>query len=149
MLVVTSVILTDKEPIKTGYMTNEILQFTMYLLGCSEEEALKKYSDWQEGVRTTRIPELHEVLTAICKENNINIADVKGKCRIKDLVETRKEYCYMAKDLTHKSFRIIGEEINRDHATVLHHYNEVKFWLKIPGYHLKEKLERIEEELKL
>ena len=124
MKVVTSICITDKEPVKTsGYICVEL---------------------------TT-------ILKAVCVINEVNIFDVKGKSRKGMLVTARREYCYLACRFTQlternpggNSLSKIGAEINRSHATVLHHKGKVVSWFRIPGYRLKEKFERIEEELKL
>ena len=101
--------------------------------------------------------ELNAILKAVCYINQVDIFDVKGKRRFRELVTARREYSYLACKLTqlsennpyHNSLATIGAEINRDHATVLHHYNKIESWLDIPGYKLKEKFEMIENQLKI
>jgi len=122
MKVVTSVNLTDKKPIKTGG----------YI--CLE---------------------LNTILKAVCHINNVNIYDVKGKQRFRELVSARREYCYLACKLTQLTERNpqgnslvkIGNEINVSYSNVLYHNKKILFWLKIPSYGLKEKLEQIEKQL--
>lgn len=124
MRIITSVDLTANEPIKTGG----------YI--CIELDA---------------------ILKAVCYVNNVNIFDVKGKRRFEELVIARREYCYLACKLTQlnerspygNSLNKIGIEINRDHATVLHHKRVVNNWLKINSYGLSEKFELIEKQFKI
>lgn len=124
MKIVTEVDLTSGEPIKTG----------SYI--CIE---------------------LDTILKAICYVNNVNIFDVKGKRRFQELVMARREYSYLACKLTQlnerspygNSLAKIGEEISKDHATVLHHCKTIRNWLGIKSYGLKEKFELIEKQLKI
>jgi len=56
-------------------------------------------------------------------------SDISGKSRVRHNVYARIIYSYIAKNNTNNCFRIIGEEINRDHATVIYHvriFNELK-----------------------
>ena len=124
MKVVTSINLTASEPIKTdGYTSIE----------------------------------LDAILKAVCYINQVSVFDVKGKRRFRELVTARREYSYLACKLTQLSERnpysnsliTIGAEINRNHATVLHHYNKIESWLGIKSYNLKEKFEMIENQLKI
>ena len=124
MKVVTSIDLTASEPIKTGGYN-----------GCS----------------------LNSILRTVCDVNRVDISAVKGKRRYQWLVTARREYCYLACKLTqlsernpyHNSLTTIGAEINRDHASVLHHKNKINGWLEISSYRLKEKFELIENQLKI
>ena len=98
---------------------------------------------------------LSEILNAVCDVNNIDPFDVKRKRRFKNLITVRREYCYLAWKLTKlternpygNSLSVIGAEIGKDHATVLHHKDKVLDWLKIHSYGLREKLEMIEAKL--
>ena len=124
MKVVTSIDLTASEPIKTGGYN-----------GCS----------------------LNSILRTVCDVNRVDISAVKGKRRYQWLVTARREYCYLACKLTQLSERnqysnslaTIGAEINRDHATILHHFRIIENWLDIESYKLNEKFELIENQLKI
>ena len=109
MKVITKVDLTASEPIETGG----------YIKG-----------------------DLDSILRTVCYVNGVDISSVKGKRRYKWLVTARREYCYLACKLTqlsernpyHNSLATIGAEINKDHATVLHHCRIIEGWLDIEGY---------------
>ena len=124
MKIVTKVTLTASEPIKTGG----------YIRG-----------------------NLDSILRAVCYVNQVDIFDVKGKRRFRELVTARREYSYLACKLTqlsernpyHNSLATIGAEINKDHATVLHHCRIIENWLKISSYRLQEKFEFIEKQMKI
>jgi len=101
--------------------------------------------------------ELEAILKAVCYVNQVDIFDVKGKRRFRELITARREYSYEACKLTqlsernpyHNSLATIGSKINRDHASVLYHKKKAESWLNIPGYNLKEKFEMIENQLKI
>ena len=99
--------------------------------------------------------ELARILRVVCEVNEVEIAAVKGKRRFQNLITSRREYCYLACKLTQfsvknphgNSLSVIGSEIGKSHASVLHHNKKVNNWLKITGYCLQEKLEMIEAKL--
>ena len=99
--------------------------------------------------------ELFKILRATCNVNSVLISDVKGERKFEYLMMARREYCYLACELTQKtmlrpngkSLAQIGAEINKDHATVLYHKRKIITWLNIPAYNLKEKLELIKKAL--
>jgi chromosomal replication initiation ATPase DnaA len=107
----------------------------------------KYYKAWLKEHESQE--ELVKILRVICEINDVDIVDVKGKSRNKELVTARREYCYFAYNVSKKSMKKIGAKINKDHATVLHHKNKMEGWLNIPGYNLKEKFELIENQLKI
>jgi len=107
----------------------------------------KYYKAWLKEQESQE--ELVKILRVICEINDVDIVDVKGKSRNKELVTARREYCYFTCNVSKKSMEKIGAKINKDHATVLHHKNKMEGWLNIPGYNLKEKLELIENQLKI
>jgi len=92
---------------------------------------------------------LDTILKAICYVNNVNILDVKGKRRFEELVIARREYCYLARELTNEPQWKIGAEINLSHDNVYFHCKKVLQWLKITSYGLQEKFELIEKQLKI
>ena len=106
-------------------------------------------------IQSERVIELSLILNVVCWFDNVNVSDVKGEKQFKELRTARQDYCYIACKLTQQrwnpygnTLRIIGKEINRDHATVLYHKNKIEGWLEIPAYNLREKLELIEGRLR-
>jgi len=126
----------------------KLIKFGMYLSGHNQETIEQIYKDWDYGSEPEYEETLSKILRVICDINNVDICRVKGKSRDIDLITARREYCYFACQLTKKSLKKIGSEINKDHATVLHHKRIILNWLNIPAYNLKEKLELIEGKLK-
>jgi len=100
---------------------------------------------------------LDSILRAVCYVNQVDIFDVKGKRRFRELVTARREYSYLACKLTrlsernpyHNSLATIGSKINRDHASVLYHCRIIESWLKIESYKLMDKFMFIEKQLKI
>ena len=129
-------------------MKQKMFKFAMFLTGHDRETIEQMYKDWDSGSEPEYEEILSKILRIICDINEVDINDAKGIDRDTDLITARREYCYFACRLTKKSLSKIGAEINKDHATVLHHKKKIEGWLDIPAYNLKEKLEIIEGKLK-
>ena len=70
---------------------------------------------------------LNNYLNIISDKYGINLKSLKGKTRIREIVEARQLFCATAKHLNPKiSYKIIGSIINRDHSTVLYSIKTVK-----------------------
>ncbi len=101
--------------------------------------------------------ELSAILAAVCEVNEVNVFNVKGKRRFRNLVTARREYCYLACKLTQlternplgKSLSVIGSEVNISYCDVLYHKKIVLNWFKIKGYKMEEKFNEIINLLKL
>lgn len=65
------------------------------------------------------------LLNRILQQFSITEEELKGKCRVRNLVEARSIYAY----LLHKQFNetsvSVAKELNRNHATILHLCNNV------------------------
>lgn len=62
-----------------------------------------------------------KVLAAVAKHFNIELAELKGKCRSKDIVVPRQVAMYLSRDLTESSLPAIGKAFGgKDHTTVMH-----------------------------
>ena len=74
---------------------------------------------------------LTEVENAVCLYYDINKEQLSNKNRKAELISARRMFCYVSKQLTGKSYRLIGIRIGKDHATALHHDKKMryrKFW---------------------
>ena len=91
--------------------------------------------------------DLSTILEVICLENDVNIEDVRSKSRKAEFVETRREFCYLANEMTKESLKDIGSEINKTYPDVIFHRDKIKSWLGLPGENYREKLERIKTKL--
>ena len=61
------------------------------------------------------------------------------------MIDGRAIYYYLARTLTKKSLKIIGEKVNRDHATVLNGCNQLKDLVDVGNSEMVENLENIRE----
>ena len=68
-------------------------------------------------------------------ETETGIQDISVKKRTQDYVEARVLYSNLALKHTKLSCKRIGEEINRDHASVVHHKKVFAQWLKQKKYY--------------
>lgn len=64
---------------------------------------------------------LRTILTIVSEETGVSTADIKGKCRNRDIVDARKLFCVAADKQRHIRFvdREIGGMINRNASTAL------------------------------
>ena len=70
---------------------------------------------------------LKQIRTIIEQETEI---DISIHCRRKEHVLARAIYCLVARELTNRTLKAIGEEINRKHDSVLHLINNAKIFVK-------------------
>lgn len=89
---------------------------------------------------------LKEIITTISNYYDIPIDDIKSKKRNSDIVKARHVYFYLSKKLTNNILYKIGNIVNRDHSTVLHGYNMIKWDIKIYK-DLQKDIEIIEQNL--
>lgn len=72
------------------------------------------------------------VLSVIASSFNVTIADIKGKSRKNCLPDARHIYCFIVKQahdnrkIAKATLELIGDVINKDHATVIHGYRKVR-----------------------
>lgn len=65
--------------------------------------------------------DVQKVVQEVCKRFNVEISDIKGKCRSKDVVVPRQVAMYLTRILTDNSLPSIGKAFGgKDHSTVLH-----------------------------
>ena len=67
-----------------------------------------------------RIFSCHRLIEIVCKKTGIDIKDLKGKSRKREIVEARQLAFYILKKNTRLPFAVIGGMLNRDHTTVIH-----------------------------
>jgi chromosomal replication initiation ATPase DnaA len=60
------------------------------------------------------------ILETVCARMNVDIHEVRGAKRNRELAEARKVFCYTSRKLFRKTYKEIGKEINKDHATAMH-----------------------------
>ena len=91
---------------------------------------------------------LNGILEEVCRVMEVGVEEVKGEGRQRHVVEARRMFFYIAREYTHHSLKRIGNVINKDHATVLHHSNKAKWWSANGGWLTDEAIE-IKENLNL
>lgn len=81
------------------------------------EEVLSRHF----GEAAAPVIDAQKVQLAIADKFNVDISDLKGKCRSADIVLPRQVAMYLMRDLTDYSLPSIGKAFGgRDHSTVLH-----------------------------
>jgi len=66
-----------------------------------------------------------QVLSAVAEYFNINIADLVGRRRQKEVVEPRQISMYLLRDILNLSYPWIGERMGRDHTTAIHAFEKI------------------------
>ncbi len=68
-----------------------------------------------------------DILEAVSRFYNINIRDITGKSRKKELVVPRQIIMYLMREEINTSYPTIGQELGgRDHTTAMHAYNKIR-----------------------
>lgn len=81
------------------------------------QDVLGKYF----GESAPAIVDVNKVQTEVAKRFNVELSDIKGKCRSKDIVVPRQVAMYLTRELTESSLPAIGKAFGgKDHTTVLH-----------------------------
>lgn len=117
--------------------------FLLYREGFSYEEVLKYFRNKQPSLYDNeKIDILIEAVTSYLK---IPLEVFTSKFRGRNVIDGRAIYYYLARTLTKKSLKIIGEKVNRDHATVLNGFNQLKDLVDVGNSEMVENLENIRE----
>ena len=69
---------------------------------------------------------LDAIMTMVCRYYSINKKLVLGKKRDREIVMARQMFCWLSRRYTRSTFKLMGEYINRNHATVLHSVRKVE-----------------------
>ena len=70
--------------------------------------------------------DLDAILSIICRASGVAKEDILSKSRKREVVAARQAYCYYAKQRTNHSLLVIGDLVDRDHATVIHSINKIE-----------------------
>ena len=65
----------------------------------------------------------------VSKIKDVTGVDIRTKKRQREIVYAKKIYCYVARQKGY-GFKVIGDQINIDHATVMWHCNDTEYLLK-------------------
>jgi len=74
---------------------------------------------------------VNKIFTIVCEYYGLHEVPVKGKSRKDFLVKARQMYCYLAYQYSKSSYQVIGDVINRDHATVIFAITQVRLQKEI------------------
>lgn len=66
-----------------------------------------------------------QVLKAVMEFYNIQMDDLTGRSRKKEMVEPRQVCMYLLRDVLRMSYPYIGEKLGRDHTTVIHSFEKI------------------------
>lgn len=66
------------------------------------------------------------IINAVCAATIYTEAELKGKCRSRDLSETRMLLMKLLREKGKLSLKAIGRYLNRDHSTVIHGVKTIK-----------------------
>lgn len=69
---------------------------------------------------------LNTILSRVCDHFNITETDLKNENKCRKIAYVRQIYSYLAKEHSGKSFKKIGEKINRYHATIQFSVRKIK-----------------------
>ena len=70
------------------------------------------------------------IISQVCKFYSVDDSVIRGTQKNKAAVEARHMAVYLIRELTNLSTTTIGEELGKDHTTVLYSYNKIKDTLK-------------------
>ncbi|HSX41775.1 MAG TPA: chromosomal replication initiator protein DnaA [Candidatus Saccharimonadales bacterium] len=84
-----------------------------------------------------------QLLKAVATHFDIEVSDLLGKKRLKELVYPRHLAMYLLKENLHHSFPQIGDELNKDHTTIMHGVRKIEEQLKT-NQHIEADLRAIE-----
>lgn len=87
------------------------------------EEVLSKHF----GEAALPAVDAQKVIQEVARKFNVEITDLKGKCRSKDIVVPRQIAMFLMRELTELSLPVIGKSIGgKDHTTVLHSCKKIE-----------------------
>jgi len=66
-----------------------------------------------------------QILKAVAGFYNVQIEDLMGRSRKKEMVEPRQVAMYLLRDILRMSYPYIGEKLGRDHTTVIHSFEKI------------------------
>ena len=90
---------------------------------------------------------IDEIVTQVGRYYNVEIDELKGKKRTKEIVHPRQVAMYLCRELTDVSFPKIGEAFGkRNHTTIIHAYEKINDELQ-HNARLKQELSELKQKL--
>ncbi|MGH2120263.1 helix-turn-helix domain-containing protein, partial [Aerococcus sp. L_32] len=88
--------------------------------------AAKALRNYKSNVKSNS-PTIPNILETVAQYFNLQVSDLKGKKRVRQIVVPRQIAMYLSRELTDASLPKIGQEFGgKDHTTVLHAYDKIK-----------------------
>jgi len=78
------------------------------------------------GIKNTKAIQAEMLFQEIEKFTGITKAELQSKTRLREVVDARIMYAYIMKSKTLLTLLKIGQQINRDHSTVIHYLRQFK-----------------------
>jgi len=99
-----------------------------------------------DKIKTSDSDRLEVLKNTICEHYAVNDEEIMSRSRLGHIVEARRMFCYLSRMLTPKSLKVIGKKIDRDHATVLHQFNNVAGYVHISDMSIISDIDDITKE---
>lgn len=108
----------------------------------SVQQALRSFHTSQKPLKKTSI---EQICSIVCEYYNVELKDIQGPHRQKELVKPRQIIMYLLKNELGLTFPAIGRQIGgRDHTTAMHSVEKIEKEMK-KSTELLEELKRIKE----
>jgi hypothetical protein len=117
----TALTLVDTALIYQDFNQGEALQTFVRSQGFTGEIIETRLETYKEYIRT-----LEDILKEVAIKRNIQVRDLKGPSKRRELVDTRYIFFRRAKKCTEATLGMIGQTVDRDHSTVLHGLREME-----------------------
>ena len=72
-----------------------------------------------------------KIKSEICRRYNLAWSVVEGKSRVRNVVDARRLYCGVLRNLFRLTFQEIGNILNKNHATILHSITQHDTFVRI------------------
>lgn len=95
-----------------------------------------------DRIKASEGDKLKIILEVVSNYYKVSEEDIKSQYRKMEIVEARRMFCYLSRMFTNKSLNKIGLMINRNHATVLHQFQNIVGYIDIKD---KQVLSEIDE----
>ncbi|MEJ6399986.1 chromosomal replication initiator protein DnaA [Nicoliella lavandulae] len=100
------------------------------------------------STKIDRNVDINEILEKVASYYNVQVKDIKGKKRFKEIVGPRQVAMYLSRELTNASLPKIGKAFGgKDHTTVIHAYDKIKKALKNNDPQIKDEVGDLKTEL--
>lgn len=89
-----------------------------------------------------------KIKSEICQRYNLEWWRIESKSRVRIVVDARRLYCGILRNIFHLTFQHIGDILNKNHATIMHNIQQHDAFVKILKSY-KKNYEEIERTLML